>query len=90
MKSCMVLNFPRISDKVAWRRLRLAGHYFRHKELFAGKLVLWGPSHRHRRRERPCTNFVDTLKRDLGDGNKSESPTEMTSAPGVMLGLGPP
>ena len=28
-------TLPRISDKVAWRRLGLAGHCFRHKELLA-------------------------------------------------------
>ena len=30
-------TLPRISDKVAWRRLGLAGHCFRHKELLAGE-----------------------------------------------------
>ena len=33
-------TLPRISDKVAWQKLGLDGHCFRHKELLAGELVL--------------------------------------------------
>ena len=63
-------TLPRISDKVAWRRLGLAGHCFRHKELLAGELVLWEPTHGRRGRGRPSATFIDTLKRDLGTDDK--------------------
>ena len=56
-------TLPRISDKAAWRRLGLAGHCVRHKELLDGELVLWKPSHGRRGRGRPSATFVDTLKR---------------------------
>ena len=62
----------RISDKVVWRRLGLAGHCFRHKEPLAGELVLWKLSHGRRGRGRPYTTFDDTPKRDLAASNKSE------------------
>ena len=45
-------TLPRISDKVAWKKLGLAGHCFRHKELLTGKLVLREPSHGRRGRGR--------------------------------------
>ena len=56
---------PRVSDKVAWRRLRLAGHCYRQGNL-AGKLVLWEPRHGHRSRGCPPSTFIDTLKREVG------------------------
>ena len=62
----------KISDKVALRRLGLAGYCFRHKELLAGELVLWEPLPGHRKRGRPSTTFLDTLKRDLGTNNEFE------------------
>ena len=72
-------TLPRISDKVAWRRLGLAGHCFRHKELLAGELVLWEPTHGRRGRGRPSATFIDTLKRDLGTDDKLELEVCMTS-----------
>ena len=59
-------NLPRVSDKIASRRLQLAGHCFRHTELSAQPLVLWEPKHGTRGRGKPKTTFVDTLKRDSG------------------------
>ena len=41
-------GLPRISDRVAARRMKLAGHCYRHQELPASKLVLWEPKHGHR------------------------------------------
>ena len=72
-------TLPRISDKVAWRRLGLAGHCFRHKELLAGELVLWEPTHGRRGRGRPSATFIDTLKRDLGTDDKLELEVCMTN-----------
>ena len=72
-------TLPRISDKVAWRRLGLAGHCFRHKELLAGELVLWEPTHGRRGRGRPSATFIDTLKRDLGTDDKLKLEVCMTN-----------
>ena len=58
-------DLPKVSDKVAWRRLGLAGHCQRHEELPAHHLVLWEPYP-------PSTTFVDTLKRDVGAANIAE------------------
>ena len=40
-------QLPRLSKKVAARRMRLAGHCHRHRELPASRLVLWEPTHGH-------------------------------------------
>ena len=45
-------GIPRVSEKVAARRMRLAGHCQRHQELPASRLVLWEPTHGHRSRGR--------------------------------------
>ncbi|XP_062577713.1 uncharacterized protein LOC134239565 [Saccostrea cucullata] len=50
-------NLPKVSDKIASRRLQLAGHCFRHPELSAQSLVLWEPNHGRRRRGRPKATF---------------------------------
>ena len=70
-------KLPALSNKIAARRLRLAGHCFRHPELSAQKLVLWEPTHGHRGRGRPKTNYVDTLRRDTGAGDSAELATLM-------------
>ncbi|KAJ8347957.1 hypothetical protein SKAU_G00265460 [Synaphobranchus kaupii] len=59
---------PRLSEKIAARRMRLAGHCHRHRELPASKLVLWEPSPGlgRRSRGRPTPTFVDILKKDVG------------------------
>merc|ERR1712239_116474 len=36
-------GIPRVSDKGAARRMRLAGHCHRHQELPASHLLLWEP-----------------------------------------------
>ena len=59
-------GIPRVSDKIAARRMRLAGHCQRHQELPASKLVLWEPTHGHRSRGRPTLTYVDVLKMDTG------------------------
>ena len=65
-------KLPVLSDKIAARRLQLAGHCFRHPELSTQKVVLWEPTHGQRSRGRPRTTFVDTLKRDTGATSTSE------------------
>ncbi|KAJ8346398.1 hypothetical protein SKAU_G00277990 [Synaphobranchus kaupii] len=58
----------RLSEKIAARRMRQAGHCHRHRELPASKLVLWEPSpgRGRRSRGRPTPTFVDILKKDVG------------------------
>ena len=65
-------KLPKVSDKIASRRLGLAGHCFRHKELSAQPLVLWEPKHGHRGRGCPRASYIDTLKRDTGAENTTE------------------
>ena len=65
-------ELPLVSDKIASRRLQLAGHCFRHPELSAQRLVLWEPTHGHRGRGGQKTTFLDTLKRDTGAENPQE------------------
>ena len=59
-------GMPRLSSKIAARRMRLAGHCHRHKELPAGTLVLWEPTPGQGRRSQggATKTFVDTLKKD--------------------------
>ena len=59
-------GMPRVSQRIAARRMKLAGHCQRHQELPAGRLVLWEPTHGHRSRGRPAPTYVDLLKDDVG------------------------
>ena len=63
-------GIPRVSQKVAAMRMRLAGHCHRHQELPASHLVLWEPTHGHRSRGRPTLTCV--LKKDAGARSTSE------------------
>ena len=65
-------KLPRLSDKIAARRLRLAGHCQRHPELGAHRLILWESTHGQRGRGRPKTTFFDQLKRDTGTTTTGE------------------
>ena len=57
-------KLPSVDTKIAERRLRLAGHCYRHPELSTQKILLWEPMHGSRRRGRPKATYVDTLLRD--------------------------
>ena len=70
-------KLPAVADKIAAKRLQLAGHCHRHPELSAQKVLLWEPQHGHRGRGRPRTTYVDTLKRDTGAKSTSELATLM-------------
>ncbi|KAJ8381294.1 hypothetical protein SKAU_G00020720 [Synaphobranchus kaupii] len=63
---------PRVSEKIAARRMRLAGHCLRHRELPASELVLWEPTHGRRSRGRPTLTYVDVLKKDAGAQSTDE------------------
>ena len=71
-------SLPRVSDKIAWRRLGLAGHCFRHSSL-TGDLILWEPRHGLRSRGRPPSTFVNTLKRDVGAVDSSKLASSMAN-----------
>ena len=55
-------NFPRMSDKIRQRRMKLAGHCVR--QITASELILWEPSHGKRTRGRSHITFLDILKSD--------------------------
>ena len=59
-------ELPELSEKIRIRRLRLAGHCYRHEELIAQRLVLWEPTHRTKGRGRQQLTYEDTLRRDTG------------------------
>ena len=65
-------DLPRLDAKIAQRRLRLAGHCHRHPELSTQKLLIWEPTHGHRRPGGQKTTYVDTLKRDTGASTTKE------------------
>ena len=57
---------PKLSSKIAQRRLRLSGHAHRHPELTLNKVLLWEPTHGVAKRGRPHLTFVDNLRADTG------------------------
>ena len=73
----LYVKLPALSNKIAARRLQLAGHCQRHPELSAHKLVLWEPTHGQQGHGRQKTNYVDTLRRDTGAENSAELATLM-------------
>ena len=70
-------KLPAVCDKIASRRLQLAGHCYRHPELSTQKLILWEPKQGQRGRGRLRTSYVDTLKRDTGAHDVCELATMM-------------
>lgn len=66
--TCLYRARPRLSDKIAARRMMLSGHCHRHWELPVSKLVLWEPRLGCGRRSqgRPTPTFVDVLRMDVG------------------------
>ena len=57
-------NLPKLTDQIRERRLKLAGHCYRHPELVAQKLTLWRPQQGNRSRGGRTRDYVDTLLRD--------------------------
>ena len=68
-------RLPKVSDKIRERRLKKAGHCWRHPEEVAHELILWEPTHGHTNRGRPVTNYVNTLKKDTGAESTAELKT---------------
>ncbi len=59
------------------RRLKLAGHITRHKDLIANQVLLWKPTHVRLPRGRPKTTFTDVLLKDVGLDRLEELETLM-------------
>ena len=60
-------ELPLLGNKIALRRMKLAGHCHRHSELAANDLVLWQPNQNLRRRGIPKLDFVEVLRQDAGN-----------------------
>ena len=56
---------PKATDTIKQKRLKLAGHCYRHQEA-ASNLVLWTSNHGKRGRGRPARTFVQQLRDDTG------------------------
>ena len=59
-------DLPKVTVKIRERRLRLAGHCIRHKELAVSDLILWEPTQGRSGRKGPRLTYVDILKKDTG------------------------
>ena len=59
-------RLPKVSQKIAKRRLELAGHCVRHPEEIASQLVLWEPTHGQPSSGGQRLDFIDALYKDTG------------------------
>jgi len=60
----LYVELPSASNKVAAKRMELAGHCYRHPELAANRLILWEPTHGRRQRGRQKMTYVQVLRQD--------------------------
>ena len=65
-------DLPPVTLKIQQRRLRLAGHCWRHKEEIASRLVFWEPLEGNRNRGKQSTTYIDNLLQDTGMANTQE------------------
>ena len=70
-------ELPKVTCKIAERRMKLAGHCIRHPELSASTLVLWEPTEGTASAGRPAITYVDNLRRDLDVEDVAEIRTAM-------------
>ena len=70
-------DLPRLTDRIAWRRLGISGHCYRHRELSASQLVLWEPTHGWRKPGSPAATFLNILQDDTGATTSAELPACM-------------
>ena len=70
-------ELPKVTCKIAERRMKLAGHCIRHSELSASSLVLWEPTEGTASAGRPAVTYVDNLRRDLDVEDVAEIRTAM-------------
>ena len=66
-----------LSEKVRNRRMGLAVHCVQHPELTASQLILWELAQGNRQMGRRQTNYVDTLRCNLGGSTATELRTLM-------------
>ena len=57
---------PKLSNTIRDRRLRFAGHIYRHDQQIANTVLFWTPSHGKRKRGHPFLTYVDVLCKDTG------------------------
>ena len=72
-------ELPKVTSKIAERRLKLAGHCIRHPELSASSLVLWQPKRGDPSQGRPAVTYVNNLCSDLGVEDVAEIKTAMNN-----------
>ena len=70
-------ELPKVTEKIAERRMKLAGHCIRHPELSASTLVLWEPKRGAPKPGRPAVTYVDNLCSDLEVEEVEEIKTAM-------------
>ena len=56
---------PLITDVIANRRMRIAGHCLRHNDEIAHNIILWEPKFGRRNRGRQKYSYIDNLKEDI-------------------------
>ena len=59
-------DLPKITHKIAVRRMRLGGHCLRHPEEIASQLVVLQPTKGRIKRGRKPTRYIENIKRDTG------------------------
>ena len=59
-------ELPKVALKIQQRRMRLAGHFTRHANEIANKLVLWQPMKGRTSRGRRQITYADVLLEDTG------------------------
>ena len=59
-------DLPKLSNIIRERRLRFAGHIYRHEQQIANTVLFWSPSHGKRKRGHPFLTYVDVLCNDTG------------------------
>ena len=59
-------NLPNVITTIRERRMRFAGHCWRHKEELAADTLLWQPRHGTTSIGRPVKTYVDQLREDSG------------------------
>ena len=74
-------GLPRVSAKVRERRMRLAGHCVRHRELSANPLTLWETRQGTGKRGRRRATYISVLLNDTGLDNVNKLKTAMLDRP---------
>ena len=70
-------ELPKVTNKIAERRMKLAGHCIRHPELSVSTLVLWKPTKGTPNPGKPAITYIDNLCDDLGVEDEEEIKTKM-------------